>query len=166
MQGTYFTCISFTTFFVHKQPRSQKIWGGSVLRSACQSMTPFHLAVYRDTGIHYFSLMFPGLCWSIMPVLSVLTPSWVLLWLWTQAQVNDNLNPSWVHFLSSCSSLVLVTRTAVLCVCVWLQLAILWDKIVPRNLPMEMSTDMWCKYFLSLLGIRFGLVFSFVISFM
>lgn len=101
---------------VHKQLRSRKIWGDTALSSACQSMTAFHSAVHRDTGILSFSLMLSALCWSSMHVLSVCTDPFLSSFV-DPSQVNDNLNPSWVNFPSSCSSLVLVTRTADVYVC-------------------------------------------------
>lgn len=118
--GTYFTCIHFTFFFctqTAKKPEDLRRYSSQVGLSEHDAISLSSAQRHRYS-FFFFSLMFPALCWSIMHILSVLNRFWGPLWLWTPAQVNDNLNPSWVHFLSSCSSLVLVTKTAALCLCV------------------------------------------------
>lgn len=112
VQGTYLTCINFTTFCTQtaKKPEDLRRFSSQV------GLTEHDAVSLSSAQRHRYSLSFflSDVC---VDQSSVLTPSWVLLWLWTQAQVNDNLNPSLVHFLSSCSSLALVTRTAAVCVC-------------------------------------------------
>jgi len=109
--GTYLACIRFTTFCTQtaKKPEDLRRFSSQV------GLTEHDAVSLSSAQRHRYSLslFLSDVC---IDQSSVLTPSWVILW--TQAQVNDNLNPSWIHFLSPCSSLAPVTRIAILCVCV------------------------------------------------
>ncbi len=75
--------------------------------------------------------------------LSVPTPSWALLW--SPAQVNDNLNPSGVNFPSSCSSLVLVTRTADVYVCGFTVGTTFSPEMIQTAQNLPAGTSSWVK---------------------
>ncbi len=128
VQGTYFTCIRFTTFFCTQTAKKLE----DLRRYSSQVGLSEHDAVSLSSAQRHsilsFSLMLPALCWSIMHVLSLYRPL-LELFLWTPAQVNDNLNPS--EFISSHPVQVKFwLQEPQLCVCVWFYCG---TKFSPRN---------------------------------